>query len=296
MPIPLVSFHEAEKRYAGQIILREMNLTINRDEAVAVLGNNGTGKSTLLKLIGGFSLLSSGVRKHHRPDLLSPKIGYVPDRFAKVRFSGYEYLEHMGSIRGMSKNLLELRIEELLLQFGLDSEASKRPIRQYSKGMIQKINVMQAILEPPELLLLDEPLSGLDIRTQEELCRILFSLKAQGIAIVWTSHEKGLTEKLADRVILLENGLITEKHNRPVEVMMYKAIECVLPENEVMEDWAKLEGVLECRETEGRYWFRVGSEHSDNLLKLVLHSNGHIFSVIHEEDIQLSRMRKRSDE
>lgn len=296
MPIPLVSFHEAEKRYGGQIILREINLTINRDEAVAVLGNNGAGKSTLLKLIGGFSLLSSGIREYHRPDLLSPKIGYVPDRFAKVRFSGYEYLRHMGSIRGMSKGLLERRIEELLLQFGLDSEASKRPVRQYSKGMIQKINVMQAILEPPELLLLDEPLSGLDIRTQEELSRVLFALKAEGITIIWTSHEKGLTEKLADRVILLENGRVTELRNKPVAGKMYKVIECALPDREVMACWAKLEGVQECRESDGRCWFRVNAEHNDNLLKLILNSNGHISSVIHEDGLELNRMRKRLEE
>lgn len=275
----MISLEEVGKRIAGKVILQELNLTINQGESLAILGNNGTGKSTLLKLIGGLSNLSEGNRKLHKKEGL-PTIGFVPDRFPKVRFSGYEYLRHMGLIRKMPIVALESRINDLMVLFGLDSEASRRPIRQYSKGMIQKINVMQALLEPPDLLLLDEPLSGLDWRTQEELSRVLFSLKAQGITIVLTSHEKGLTEKLADRIVVLSNGRIKEVLQNSGNVKTYKEIECVLPETEELANWTLKNGVLECEKIENRYRFRVNSKHSDSLLKEVLDSDGSIYSVL----------------
>jgi ABC-type multidrug transport system ATPase subunit len=171
MSTPLISFRGAGKRLAGRTILQNLDLAIHQGEALVVIGENGVGKSTLLKMIGGLSTLSEGKREVHRRDP-EPKIGYVPDRFPKVRFTGYEYLCFMGLIRGIPKDALERRIEELLRIFKLDREASRRPIRQYSKGMIQKINLMQSIIEPPDILLLDEPLSGLDLQTQEELSRI----------------------------------------------------------------------------------------------------------------------------
>lgn len=279
MSIPFISFRDAEKRIDGKPIIQGLNLTVHQGETLAVLGENGSGKSTLLKLIGGLFQLSSGERKVHQSDRM-PTVGYVPDRFPKVRFRGYDYLRHMGSIRGMPKALLERRIQELFSIFGFSLEAAGRPIRQYSKGMIQKINIMQALLEPPDLLLLDEPYSGLDSRSQDELSQVLMSLKAQNMGIVLTSHEKGIAQRLSDRTILIEQGRIKEVARKAGDSdMMHSVIECRLPASEALADWALKEGVLECKATGRGFWFRVKLAQSDAFLKSVLNQQGHIYSV-----------------
>lgn len=197
-----------------QIILEDVSLSIKESECIAITGENGSGKSTLLKIIAGFVPIAKG-----KVERSLQKIGYVPERPPSLlRFTPIEYLKHMGEIAGLNHNLLDSRIEALILQFGIEAYKNIR-IQNLSKGNKQKVNIMQAILNTPELLLLDEPLSGLDPESQKELANILLGLKNEGITIIFTCHESYLQGKIADRTIHVASRQIEEV--KEVEIKEY---------------------------------------------------------------------------
>ncbi|MBB3114367.1 ABC-type multidrug transport system ATPase subunit [Paenibacillus phyllosphaerae] len=201
---PLLRLHQASKRYHRHHAVRDVDLTLHQSEAIALTGPNGSGKSTLLRLIGGLLPLTAGLREQLSDTPLT--IGYVPDRFPKLKFGSREYLAHMGAIQGMPRSQLHSRIEELHALFRLQPDLLHQDLRYYSKGMLQKVNVMQALLTTPDILLLDEPLSGLDAGTQLELLTALQQLQRQGVAIVAVTHEPAFAEQLADRIVTMDQG------------------------------------------------------------------------------------------
>ncbi|MEK3884721.1 ABC transporter ATP-binding protein [Paenibacillus sp. PL2-23] len=188
-----------------------ISLAIESKQCLAIVGHNGSGKSTLLKLIAGLVKASSG------QIILKPytKIGYAPEHFPKLRFSAEEYLYAMGRIQHMPKPILNNRIKELLGRFSLQETY---PITNFSKGMAQKVNLMQAVLGKPNVLILDEPLSGLDAASQEELARMLQTFKNEGITIIMTCHESNLLDQLADRIVTIRNGRIQSDHSNYVHI------------------------------------------------------------------------------
>ncbi|MDZ5605635.1 ABC transporter ATP-binding protein [Bacillus pseudomycoides] len=202
----LLELKGIQKKYDKQMILENIHLSILKGQAVAIIGGNGTGKSTLLKVIAGFIHPTAGTI--HKASNM--KIGYVPEHFPEdIRFTLEEYLYHLGRIHGLSKEHLENQIPSLLETFHLQ-HANHSVIRNFSKGMKQKTGIMQALLSDVDILILDEPLSGLDPRSQEELEHIFLSLKKQGLTILFTCHEKQLLENFADRIVTLANHTIAE--------------------------------------------------------------------------------------
>lgn len=202
----LVKLKDITKKYGKQLILRDIHLSLPRGQAIAIIGGNGTGKSTLLKIIAGFIVPTTGTIQRQS----EMKIGYVPEHFPEdIRFTLENYLYHLGRIHGLSQEHLQHQTPSLLKLFHLE-HASHSVISNFSKGMKQKTGIMQALLSNVDLLILDEPLSGLDPKSQEELEMILLTLKQQGLTILFTCHEKQLLENFADRVVTLANHTIAE--------------------------------------------------------------------------------------
>lgn len=199
---PIVKLKSIKKIYKDKTIL-DLSLSIHPGESLAILGANGSGKSTLLRMIGGLILPNRGKVIQTK----GMKIGFVPEGFPRhLRFTPVEYLLHMGKIQGLSLPYIKTRIEELLALFQLQHASGQR-MDSFSKGMVQKVAIMQAILNPPHLLILDEPLSGLDVQSQKDFLHILQDLKQQGITLVLSVHEPPLLN-LVDRFIVLKNGRI----------------------------------------------------------------------------------------
>ncbi|OXM13580.1 ATP-binding cassette domain-containing protein [Paenibacillus herberti] len=148
---PLLLLRDVGKRYGDRDILSSVSLRLQEGEIVFIRGGNGSGKSTLLKLAAGLVPLDSGTRSIQPSKMIS----YTPDRLPKLKMTSDEYLTHMGRISGMNKQPLQDRIKELHEWFDLPYR-SKTHLSHYSKGMLQKTNLMQAILRQPDLLLLDE--------------------------------------------------------------------------------------------------------------------------------------------
>ena len=270
---PLLSFHRVTKRYGGRAVLRNVSFSVRRGEAVAVVGPNGSGKSTLLRLATGLAAVDEGRIK--RPEgLAPPRIGYAPDRLPKLRFTSTEYLEHMGRIRGIPREKLLSRIAELHERFRLPMGPARIP--QFSKGMTQKVNLMQALLGEPELLLLDEPLSGLDDRSQRELFAVLEEAKREGAGIVVATHEPELAARLADRCVKLMNGELADESKTFPPTR--RRIVCTAS-NGTLHALSAADGVERAELAEGRGCFLVRADAADRFLLSALTAGASVESV-----------------
>jgi ABC-2 type transport system ATP-binding protein len=193
-------------------VLHGISFHVARGEVVGMLGQNGAGKSTTLKIIAG--ILPTGRGKAHIAGHPLPEqhleakriIGYLPESPLMYEcLSGTEFLELMGRLQGLEEKVLQARIRALLEAFDLNNVRVPR-ISGYSKGMRQKILLASALLHDPEILLLDEPLSGLDVETSILIKDLLTALAARGKTILYSSHVLDVVEKVCHRVIVIDHG------------------------------------------------------------------------------------------
>ncbi|GAA4611134.1 ABC transporter ATP-binding protein [Saccharopolyspora hordei] len=191
---------EVVKHYRARPVLRGVDLAVAAGEVVGVLGTNGSGKSTLLRVVAGLSRPSGG-RTSGRP-----RTGYLPDRFpARQRMTALSYLTHLGRISGLSTAEARRRAGAWLERFAL-AGGPGTPLRDLSKGNAQKVGLAQALLAEPELLVLDEPWSGLDPGAREVLTEVVAEVAAAGTAVVFTDHRPEFVRSVADRSHQLVGG------------------------------------------------------------------------------------------
>jgi ABC-2 type transport system ATP-binding protein len=202
------------KVYSGIPVVEEISFTARAGEITGYLGANGSGKSTTMKMVTGLIEPSGGVvRFDGKPildDLMSfrRRVGYVPEEpHLYTHLSGMEYLVMVGQLRGMPGEAANRKIKGLLHSFGLyeDRDVS---ISSYSKGMRQKVLLSAALLHNPELVLLDEPFSGLDVGSSLVLRSLIEELAARGKVVLFSSHELETVEKISHRIVILHKGKI----------------------------------------------------------------------------------------
>lgn len=199
---PLITLTRGSKLYGGRPVLKEVSMLVRSGTGTAFIGRNGSGKSTLLSILAGLLRLSAGELTYSREDLT---IGYAPEAFPGLKLPADDYLRLMGRVAGLSQAVTESRVSELLHTFKLEAFRS-RPMAGFSKGMLQKVNLIQSLLIRPQLLLLDEPMSGLDLPAQHTLTGLLQEMKSEGTALVFSVHEPQMVEALADVVYVLQEG------------------------------------------------------------------------------------------
>lgn len=198
----MIELRKASKSFSkDKIVIDHVSINLKKHECIAILGHNGSGKSTVLKMIAGLIPCTSGEIIYAE----DCKIGYAPEQFPKLRFTAEQYLYAMGRIQGLHKSELKQEIRELLHKFKLNECYH---MTYFSKGMLQKVNLLQAVLGNPTVLILDEPLSGLDASSQSELITMLQIFKNQGLTIVLTCHENSLLNGIADRIVVIKDGEI----------------------------------------------------------------------------------------
>jgi ABC-2 type transport system ATP-binding protein len=202
------------KRFHGHAVVDHVSFAVHRGEVVGYLGPNGSGKTTTTRMLTGLlEPTSGGILFDGRETRLDPlefrrRLGYVPEEPYLYPFlSGREYLELIGRLREMAPSRMDRKIGALLELFGL-SDAGEQGIASYSKGMKQKILVIAALLHDPDLLIFDEPDSGLDVTAALVLRHLIATLAARGKAILYTSHILDVVEKLCTRVIVLHEGRV----------------------------------------------------------------------------------------
>ncbi len=190
--------------------LRGVSLTMRRGESLGYLGPNGSGKTTSIKCIVGLIQASAGKVQLFGGDPgeapRRAKVGYLPESpYFYDYLTPIEVMEYVGKLYGMSARDRAERSHKLLGQVGLD-QAAKRPLRGFSKGMLQRVGIAQSLLADPELLIWDEPLSGLDPMGRKEVRDIMAALRADGKSLFFSSHVLSDIETLCDSVCILDRG------------------------------------------------------------------------------------------
>jgi ABC-2 type transport system ATP-binding protein len=202
------------KRFNGIPVVEDVSFTLKPGEILGYIGPNGAGKSTTVKMIIGLLEPSEGQVRFRGRSIIEDLtgfqacIGYVPEEpHLYPHFSGREYLQLVGRLRGLPRTILESKIDEFLRLFSL-WEDRDCPVSAYSKGMRQKILLSAALLHNPDLLILDEPLSGLDVTTALVLRELVEALAARGRMILYSSHVLDVLEKVCSRVVILCKGRV----------------------------------------------------------------------------------------
>ena len=212
----IISIREVYHAYkTGKITvdaLRGVNLSVNRGEIFGFIGPNGAGKTTTIKLLLGIHTLQKGRLAVLSKDPSDPEtrrtIGYMPETADYYRLlTPVELLNMYGSIFGLDKKLLRERINMLLGEVGLSAE-SRRLMRTFSKGMMQKVSFAQALINDPDLLILDEPTGGLDPVARRTMRDVIRGLREKGKTVFFSSHELSEVELVSDRIAILNKGKV----------------------------------------------------------------------------------------
>ena len=202
------------KRYTGIPVVDGVSFTAARGEVTGYLGPNGSGKSTTLKMITGLiepsdgEILFDGVPIGRDRLAHKQRLGYVPEEpHLYPHLTGAEYLEMVGQLRGIPERLVDHKASGFLRLLGLHGDRNV-PISSYSKWMRQKILLAAALLHNPELILLDEPFSGLDVNSALVLRGLIHELAARGKVVLFSSHELDTVERVSSRVVILHKGKV----------------------------------------------------------------------------------------
>ncbi len=202
------------KRYLGIPALDHVSFIARPGEVTGYLGANGSGKSTTMKLATGLieptsgEILFAGRPIKENPMAYRQRLGYVPEEpHLYTHLSGLEYLVMVAQLRDMDRNSANQRIHGLLRLFGMHGDRDVA-ISSYSKGMRQKILLTAALMHNPDLILLDEPFSGLDVGSSLILRSLIKELAARGKIVLFSSHELETVERVCSHVIILHRGKV----------------------------------------------------------------------------------------
>ncbi len=217
MPTAVAEFIDVSKTYRGRWrrgfeveALRGVSFRIEPGEVFALLGPNRAGKTTLLKILLGLCRASAGqvfrLGRPVRERLTLARVGYMHENQAFPRYSSAERLLHFyGSLSGLSQSTLRVRVPALLKRMGLADRAHE-PIARFSKGMVQRLALAQSVLAEPELLVLDEPMEGLDLGARLLLEELVALQRDAGKSVLVVSHALGEVAQVCDRVAVLVEG------------------------------------------------------------------------------------------
>ena len=202
-------FEGAAKSFGKSVVFRNLELRIDRGSFVGLAGVNGAGKTTLIKCLLDFCVLDAGritiFGIPHVESRARTRLAYLPERFSPPGFlKGLDFLSFSLKLHGADPGFAA--IFEMLAELGLDRDALEKPVRDFSKGMAQKLGLAACFLSGKDLLVLDEPMSGLDPKARAQVKARLLKLKDAGKTLLFTSHSLSEMCELCDRMVVLHEG------------------------------------------------------------------------------------------
>jgi ABC-2 type transport system ATP-binding protein len=210
----MLELRHVSKSFSGIPAVNDVSFTARAGEVTGYLGPNGSGKSTTMKMITGLiqmtdgEILFQGERIQADPIAYKQRMGYVPEEpHLYAHLTGLEYLTMVGQLRNLPEKRTAERIDGLLRLFYLHSDRHL-PISSYSKGMRQKILLSAALMHNPDLVLLDEPFSGLDVGSALVIRSLIQELAVRGKVVVFSSHELETVERVCSHIVILHRGKI----------------------------------------------------------------------------------------
>lgn len=212
----MISLRRLSKSFGTQIAVDALSFEIPAGQIVGFLGPNGAGKSTTLKMLTGMLTPTSGTATICGHDLLTEtlevkrKVGFVPDSGAVFEsLTGLEYLEMIAALYGIPAESARERIRQFITFFDLSFETlTDKLLGAYSKGMRRKVVITAALLHNPEVVFFDEPLDGLDANAAVGFKALIQMLAREGKTIVYSSHVLDVVERVCDRVIIIDKGVV----------------------------------------------------------------------------------------
>ena len=210
----MLEIQRLTKRYRNTAVLDDVSFSVRPGEVTGYLGPNGSGKSTTVKIATGLIEPTSGKvlldGQDIREDLIGfrRRLGYVPEEAILYSYlTGMEYLQLMGRLRSLPLDQVDRKAKDLLELFSLGAYRYA-PISTYSKGMKQRVLLSAALLHDPDVLILDEPLSGIDVTSAQLFKHLLNELAQRGKTILYISHVLEVVEKVCERVVIIYRGKI----------------------------------------------------------------------------------------
>ena len=222
----LIEIRDVHRRLGGHNVLAGVDFSVRRGEIVALVGLNGAGKSTLIKILLDLRALDAGRiqidgRAHTDRHARAP-LAYLPERFQPPYFlRGTQYLDYTGRL--YRNRVAPADIAATARRLGLEAPDLERPAKAYSKGMAQMLGLAGCLLSGRELLVLDEPMSGLDPTARRRLQQALVEARAQGRTTLFTTHLMQDAEAVADRVVVLHRGGIAADATPATMIERYDA-------------------------------------------------------------------------
>lgn len=272
----MIAIEHIVKEYNKKVVLNDIDLTIEQGQSLAFTGKNGCGKSTLLKIIAGLVRPTAGTVCLEKGKL----IHYVPEHFPQMRLTAKQYLISMGKMEEIEGVELETRIHGLAEDFFV-SNMLDIPLKYLSKGSLQKIGVIQALLKEPDILLLDEPLSGQDVMSQQVFIQKMRELQKHNVTILMSCHEPYLVDAIADEVYQIVDGKIALANPQLVDkVQKYMMLFVRTKKADIPENWK------ECIQfTEQGCILRVEESECDRAMVEMLEAGWNLRGMRNENDI-----------
>lgn len=240
----MLELRRLSKHFAGIPAVDDVSFSAHPGEVTGYLGPNGSGKSTTMKMITGLIEMTSGqILFDGKPiddDLIAYKrrMGYVPEEpYLYNHLSGVEYLTMVADLRGISARQAGQRIDGLLRLLSLHDDRHAA-IAGYSKGMRQKVLIAAALMHNPDLVLLDEPFSGLDVGSALVLRSLITELATRGKVVLFSSHELDTVERISNRVVILHRGKLVadDSIQRLRSLMELPTLEAIFSQLAVEQD------------------------------------------------------------
>ena len=210
----IVQIRNLVKHYGQKQVLYGINLDIQPGQIIGYIGPNGAGKSTTVKILCGLINEFDGDIKVLGKDLrteqneIKKRLGYIPENATLYEsLTPLEFMQFVGRMRGVEDEIIASKAEALMSIFEMKSNLNQR-IATFSKGMRQKVMICSALLHNPELIFMDEPLSGLDANSVIMVKEMLIHLAREGKTIFYSSHLMDVVEKISDRIILIDQGCV----------------------------------------------------------------------------------------
>jgi len=210
MSEPVVRFDKVSKSFARTQVLREVGFAVQPGQAFGLVGVNGAGKTTLIKCMLDFCAVDSGridlFGIAHTAPRSRARLAFLPERFLPPYYlTGRDFLGFMLALQGRAYRVDE--VESMLIALDLEPDALARPVRDYSKGMTQKLGLAACFLSARDLLVLDEPMSGLDPKARACVKALLAGVLQRGATLFFTSHALSDVEEVCNQMVILHQGV-----------------------------------------------------------------------------------------
>jgi ABC-2 type transport system ATP-binding protein len=210
----IVSIHNLKKNYGTKEVLKGIDLEITSGQIIGYIGPNGAGKSTTVKILCGLISEFEGEINIFEKDLrtqtldIKKQVGYIPENAVLYEsLTPMEFMEFIGEMRSLDLDQTRKKAEALMSIFEMKANINQR-ISTFSKGMRQKVLICSSLLHNPDLIFMDEPLSGLDANSVIMVKEMLTHLSREGKTVFYSSHIMDVVEKISDRIILIDQGIV----------------------------------------------------------------------------------------